>query len=422
MNQAGLAEQGEIPLSPISLPETSQRELSSSPPTIPSVLDEHNSAKMPVPQTETQGNMSSQASQSAVPSQQSKKIDLSQAVSPPNECYLGSDTLRGWPSIAIKQSRPYNTGNLRKFDVLNRRLMVDLQTKMWTFEKIVQEKDNEDRRDNPERLRKLSFDPADLIQTWFLPDRQCTHANSAQHSSHADTEKSGQSSGSASEQSSGQTSSGASTPYSCPQYTKNQVMEAASCTMIKYYLLMILSSHVEKLPRVSHYSYENFREFVKNESLDGDAWRALMDGEDDFVTTRKGLVHENFEWIMHGQPRFGLDRLISLQKFFMRIFRQKRESTDFDNKNKYVSPKKLEIFSKIIIGLFCMGMLAGPVGILLLVPLSDAQSFAIVLGFSSVVVIGLSGLDSFYATLVAFSTYTAVLVTSLSNLYQARSH
>ncbi|KAF3013499.1 hypothetical protein E8E14_006064 [Neopestalotiopsis sp. 37M] len=379
MNQAGLAEQGEIPLSPISLPETSQRELSSSPPTIPSVLDEHNSAKIPAPQT-------------------------------------GSDTLRGWPSIAIKQSRPYNTGNLRKFDVLNRRLMVDLQTKMWTFEKIVQEKDNEDRRDNPERLTKLPFDPADLIQTGLFPDLQCTHANSAQHSSHADTEKSGQSSGSASGQYSEQTSSGASTPYSCPQYTKNQVMEAASCTMIKYYLLMILSSHVEKLPRVSHYSYENFREFVKNESLDGDAWRALMDGEDDFVTTRKGLVHENFEWIMHGQPRFGLD------KFFMRIFRQKRESTDFDNKNKYVSPKKLEIFSKIIIGLFCMGMLAGPVGILLLVPLSDAQSFGIVLGFSSVVVIGLSGLDSFYATLVAFSTYTAVLVTSLSNLYQARSH
>lgn len=32
-----------------------------------------------------------------------------------------------------------------------------------------------------------------------------------------------------------------------------------------------------------------------------------MDEEDDFITTRKGLVHENFEWLLHGQPRFGLD-------------------------------------------------------------------------------------------------------------------
>lgn len=101
---------------------------------------------------------------------------------------------------------------------------------------------------------------------------------------------------------------------------------------------------------------------------------------------------------------------------------KKRSSVEFDEKNRVINAKKLVILVKIAIGLFCMGMLAGPVGILLLVPLSDAQSFGIVLGFSSVVVIGLSGLDSFYATLVAFSTYTAVLVTSLSNLYQARSH
>lgn len=103
----------------------------------------------------------------------------------------------------------------------------------------------------------------------------------------------------------------------------------------------------------------------------------------------------------------------------MRLFRHREES---DTKNKYVSPTKLEFFSKMIIGLFCMAMLAGPVGILLLVPLSDAQSFGIVVAFCSVVVLGLSGLGSFYATLVALSTYTAVLVTSLSNLYQARNH
>lgn len=73
-------------------------------------------------------------------------------------------------------------------------------------------------------------------------------------------------------------------------------------------LLITLSSQVEKLPRVSHYSYENFRKFVQGDlPHDSDAWRALMDEEDDFITTRKGLVHENFEWLLHGQPRFGLD-------------------------------------------------------------------------------------------------------------------
>lgn len=70
---------------------------------------------------------------------------------------------------------------------------------------------------------------------------------------------------------------------------------------------MILSNQVEKLPRVSRYSYENFKRFVGKDLQNGDALRALLDDENDFVTTRQGLVHENFEWILHGKPGFGLD-------------------------------------------------------------------------------------------------------------------
>ncbi|ETS81803.1 hypothetical protein PFICI_06805 [Pestalotiopsis fici W106-1] len=423
MNQAGLAEQGAIPLPSIPAQETSQRELLSSSPTVPSVSEEHTSTTIPAPRTENQGNTISQTSQSGAPSTQ-------QGAKPPI----------GWPTIAAKQSRQYNTGNLRKFDVLNRRVLVDDQTKIWALEKILHEKDNEDAQHNLDGLTKLPFNPADLVHTGCVAAHQHLHLRSTQSSSRASSEQSEQSdeefSRQPSEQASSQTS-GSSSPYSCPQYTKDQVMEALSYRLTKYCmnchipfqtlrtrltianykdLLMILSRHVESLPRVSSYSYKNFESFVGKDSLEGDAWKALMDEEEDFITTRKDMVHEKFEWLMHGQPRFGLD------KIFMAIFRQKGNSTDSDDKNKYVSPKKLEIFTKIIIGLFCMGMLVGPVGILLLVPLTDAQSFGLVVGFSSVVVFGLSGLDSFYATLVAFSTYTAVLVTSLSNLYQARIH
>ncbi|KAK6210737.1 hypothetical protein LQW54_005942 [Pestalotiopsis sp. IQ-011] len=314
----------------------------------------------------------------------------------------GDSTPPGWPTIAAKQSKPYNTGILRKFDMYDRRVLVDQQTKIWALGRILQDMDAEDARSNMDRLETLDFDPTHLIHT--------SRHDIGQHSDSSTIgEHSKPSAESLLEQASEES---ISSP--CAEYSKDQVLEALTQRITNYYLLITLSSQVERLPRVSRYSYENFRKFVQGDiPRDSDAWRALMDEEDDFITTRKGLVHEKFEWLLHGQPRFGLDNI------FMRLFRHREES---DTKNKYVSPTKLEFFSKMIIGLFCMAMLAGPVGILLLVPLSDAQSFGIVVAFCSVVVLGLSGLDSFYATLVAFSTYMAVLVTSLSNLYQARNH
>jgi hypothetical protein len=67
---------------------------------------------------------------------------------------------------------------------------------------------------------------------------------------------------------------------------------------------------MDTLPKVSEHSYDNFRHFVRNDlPNDSDAWHALMDEPDDFVSMGPELFHKNsrlFEWIFFGKPRLGV--------------------------------------------------------------------------------------------------------------------
>lgn len=107
----------------------------------------------------------------------------------------------------------------------------------------------------------------------------------------------------------------------------------------------------------------------------------------------------------------------------MKFFRHGNDSYD---EHKYIR-QSFETFlawiAGTVVGLFCIVTVAVPVGILLLVPPSDLHAFILVLSCSLFVLfVVIARMRNFTTAFVAFSTYTAVLVTSLSNLYQARAH
>jgi hypothetical protein len=103
----------------------------------------------------------------------------------------------------------------------------------------------------------------------------------------------------------------------------------------------------------------------------------------------------------------------------MKIFHLKTDSYE----HAHIDPRPFEYLYRTTVGLLYLTVTIGPVGILLLVPLSDSQSFLVVTAFSTVVVVVLSfRLNSFYSAFVAFATYIAIQITSLSILYQAGSN
>lgn len=107
----------------------------------------------------------------------------------------------------------------------------------------------------------------------------------------------------------------------------------------------------------------------------------------------------------------------------MKRFRHGNESRDEHKYIRQTFGTFLNRIAGIAVGLFCMVTVAVPVGILLLVPLSDLYSFLLVVVCSIVVLlVVIVRIPNFATAFVAFSTYMAILVTSLSNLYQARTH
>lgn len=116
-------------------------------------------------------------------------------------------------------------------------------------------------------------------------------------------------------------------------------------------------------------------------------------------------------------------KLTLSQKLFMKLFRHGNESRD---EHKYID-QSYETFlswtARTVVGLFCIVTVAVPVGVLLLVPPSDLDAFFLVLFCSIfVLLVVIARIRNFATAFVAFSTYTAILVTSLSNLYQAQTH
>ncbi|KAK9779324.1 putative DUF6594 domain-containing protein [Seiridium cardinale] len=413
MNEAGLAEQGGIPI-PLSLRPGTSRPV------------------VPTPTTAAPRGVTEQnPSESFAPSEVNQVNTNRQADRPTNLGNRVENLLPGWPMIAFQQYSRYNTAQSRKFDLLARRALIDQQTKIWSLGSLLREQDENDGQNNKDRLRKLIFDPEQLLHAHCQVAGPHVPYPTAQQAS---AEPTGQESGQApnngltqqipveaNRKGSKQTpqdspiqDAGNSAGYKYIQDPKDNILEALSQRLINYYTLTILSSQVDKLPQVSNYTYNNFLRLVRGEQLEEDAWQALTEGENDFVTTRAGQLHETFGCLLHGKSWFGI------KKLFLRMFRYRDESLT-DTKNKYVNPYFLSVFIRVSVGLFCIVMLVGPVGILLLVPLTDAQSLGVVVGFSSLVVLVLSALQGeFYSTLIGFSTYIAVLVSSLSNLHQVQ--
>ncbi|KAF3013500.1 hypothetical protein E8E14_006332 [Neopestalotiopsis sp. 37M] len=139
-----------------------------------------------------------------------------------------------------------------------------------------------------------------------------------------------------------------------------------------------------------------------------------MDEPHDFISTGPELFHKDsklFEWLVFGKPQLG--------EIYMKLFHSWKDSDE----HAHVDRDPFEYLYRTVIGLLYLAVIIGPVGILLLVPLSREQSFAIVTSFSTVVVIVLSlRLPSFYSAFVAFTTYIAIQITSFSILYQAGSN
>ncbi|KAI4597614.1 hypothetical protein KJ359_004318 [Pestalotiopsis sp. 9143b] len=185
-------------------------------------------------------------------------------------------------------------GLSRHFALLKSRLMVDLQTKLSSMEKTIQKPDQDDAQNDPERLKKLPFDP-------------------------------------------------------------NHLFHACYDTWMKYSSLISMSQRMDENSKASSFSYENFRDFVRSDLPDGEAWDALVGEEHDFIRTRTSPLDKELEWL-----RWLLD---------------------------------------------------------------DLHAFILVLSCSLFVLfVVIARMRNFTSAFVAFSTYTAVLVTSLSNLYQARAH
>ncbi|KAK6210736.1 hypothetical protein LQW54_005941 [Pestalotiopsis sp. IQ-011] len=271
----------------------------------------------------------------------------------------GEATLPGWPSIASKQSRLLNMGISRHFALLKSRVMVDLQTKLSSMEKTIQKLDQDDAQNDPERLKKLPFDPKHLFHACYD-------------------------------------------------------------TWMKYSSLISMSQRMDENPKASSFSYENFRNFVRSDLPDGEAWDALVGEENDFIRIRTSPLDKELEWLrwlLDDKPRLGFGKL------FMKFF---RHGNDFHDEHKYIRQSFETFLTRIAgtgVGLFCMVIVAVPVGILLLVPLSDLYSFILVVVCSLVVLlVVIVRIPNFATAFVAFSTYMAILVTSLSNLYQARTH
>lgn len=65
---------------------------------------------------------------------------------------------------------------------------------------------------------------------------------------------------------------------------------------------------MDENPKASSFSYENFRDFVRSDLPDGEAWDALVGEEHDFIRTRTSPLDKELEWLrwlLDGKPRLG---------------------------------------------------------------------------------------------------------------------
>ncbi|KAK6086790.1 hypothetical protein SCUP234_02310 [Seiridium cupressi] len=318
MNEAGLAEQGGIPI-PLSLRPGTSRPVVSTPTTAAprGVTEEQNPSESFAPFEVNQVNTNRQADRPTNLGNRGMHLfNVCPLMQFAHQVYPVESLLPGWPTIAFQQYSRYNTAQSRKFDLLARRALIDQQTKIWSLGRALREQDENDGQNNKDRLKKLIFDPEQLLHAHCQVAGPHVPYPTAQQAS---AEPTGQESGQAPNngltqqipveaysKGSKQTpqdsliqDAGNSAGYKYIQDPKDNIMEALS------------QSQVDKLPQVSNYTYNNFLRLVQGEQLEDDAWQALTEGENDFITTRAGQLHEMFGCLLHGKSWFGIKVCLS---------------------------------------------------------------------------------------------------------------
>ncbi|KAI0849939.1 hypothetical protein F5Y00DRAFT_261047 [Daldinia vernicosa] len=292
---------------------------------------------------------------------------------------------RGWPSIAAAQLYYPNLSIHRRFSYLLHRVLLDQETKLAYLENQLERLDNEDNERNAARLRSLSFDRETLLISHTRVQAQSQPVPTPTTSKGADEEQ-------------------RDTNEYSPWNNKDLILESAMLRLKSYDELLLLGKEMQKLPRISRREHRVFFDVVNNRHpLDASACQFLY-SNDDFVTTVTDRVHQYFETLIYGDT--------PITKLTKRIFGRKDE----------IDTRILTVFLKVVV-VFASGvLLLSPVAILLLVSLSRAESFVVVVAFDFAFVAALTWLKCNWETiLVGLSAYMAVLVTFLSNLEQGKT-
>ncbi|KAF3069004.1 hypothetical protein GL218_08223 [Daldinia childiae] len=125
-----------------------------------------------------------------------------------------------------------------------------------------------------------------------------------------------------------------------------------------------------------------------------------------YVTNR---VHQHFETLIYGDT--------PIKRFIKKILARTR-----GNSNLEIDNWILVFLLKVVVVFMSGVLLLSPVAILLLVNLSRAESFIVVVAFNFAFVAALACLNCNWDTiLIGLSAYMAVLVTFLSNLEQGKT-
>ncbi|KAI2773462.1 hypothetical protein F4815DRAFT_488216 [Daldinia loculata] len=300
----------------------------------------------------------------------------------------------GWPSIAATQLYYPNLSIHRRFSYLLHRVLIDQETKLAYLENKLQELDKEDEGSNAARLKKLSFDPETLLSS-HTPSQaqyQPTSIQTAPTTSKVVKEKQRK------------------TNEDNRWEDKDLILESILPRLKNYDELLLLGKEMQKLPRISRREHRAFYDEVKNHHplLDAPAYQFLY-SNDDFVTTVTDRVHQYFETLIYGET--------PIKRLIKRIFGR----TD-ENSNLEIDNRILVVFLKVVVAFMSGVLLLFPVAILLLVNLSRAESFIVVVAFNFAFVAALAYLNCNWDTiLVGLSAYMAVLVTFLSNLEQGKT-
>ncbi|KAI0119606.1 hypothetical protein F4814DRAFT_412607 [Daldinia grandis] len=298
----------------------------------------------------------------------------------------------GWPSIAATQLYYPNFNMHRRFSYLLHRVLIDQETKLAYLEDILEKLDRKDKESNPTRLNSLYFDPETLLSGRASAQAQSRAASIQTHPTTSKVTDRGQE----------------ETNEDNRWKDKDLILESIIPIWKTYNELLQLGMETQKLPRVSRREHRAFYDVVeKDHTLRASAYQFLY-SNDDFVTIVTDRVHQYFETLIYGDT--------PIKRLIKRIFGR----TD-ENFNLEIDNRILTVFFKVLVVFISGVLLLSPVAILLLVNLSRAQSFGVVVSFSFAFVAVLAWLNCNWDTiLVGLSAYMAVLVTFLSNLEQAR--